>query len=125
MSKTKSTRVLPFIHGPQWGEHPTDSELSFDTDEDEVVIDISPKISPTKISPDISKKDEYCSTSRYLMEKYSVFPVEVRDDDGKLTALVFNSTENTPSYWCSSMTIRYDDEKVLDSGDESEYEENY
>lgn len=89
------------IYGKEWGAYPSDSELDFEE----------------------TDYGAHESLAINIYDIYGIRPVEWRDEDGKLTELVFHSTKNTPKWWGVSMTLSYEseDEEEYDQGDVDDY----
>jgi hypothetical protein len=64
--------------------------------------------------------DHAVRARQYIID-YLVFPIEWRDEDGKLVELVFHSNEHTPTYWGMSMTLTFEDEEEYEQGDMDDY----
>ena len=90
------------IYGKEWGAYPSDSDQHDFEDTD---------------------YGAHESRATNIYDIYGIRPVEWRDEDGKLTELVFHSTKNTPKWWGVSMTLSYEseDEEEYDQGDVDDY----
>jgi len=99
-------RQITRIYGPQWGDYPSDSEFMYASEE------------KYEDPPEYYEHQEglYCSMANSIMRDFAIKPSEIRDDDGVLLRIVFNSTKDTPTSWGTSLTINYE------QSDEDDYD---
>jgi len=103
------------VYGKEWGSCPSElSKEESSSKTDYISVEV----------PELNVEyGAHALRARNFTKKYSVMPVEYRDENGKLEQLVFNSNENTPEYWGKSMTLSYEseDEDEYEQGDADDY----
>jgi len=103
------------ICGPQWGDYPSDSELTFydPYDYEDQSDDIQ-----EPLEKDSNEEMFITSSVNQYVTDASTQSVILRDEKGYLYGIQFVSNGNTPKWWGASLTIKY-------SGYEEEQVEEY